>query len=239
MEREKKKVLVRRIIGLIFAGLLIILEVLLCTLKPKIVDHEGFIVDYYPSINSTTCEIKLTFDMPVYDADVTIAFYDENGNLLDTVTEWFYGGNGNGKTLTELFVSIDGEVESYEIVSYSSQFVLMPGLWVVPISLFVLLILLLAFGSKCKVYYYNGKRIVVFSGYFHNHIKVDGQIYDEYTTFTSFTPITLSCDVGEKIEARISPSGFITLKVNGILQKPISFFEKELKNAGNSGSADN
>ena len=104
----------------------------------------------------------------------------------------------------------------------------------------VLSILLLVFlNNQCKVYYYNGKRILAFSGYFHNYIKVDGQVYDKYTTFINFTPITLSCDVGEKIEARISPSGFITLKVNGIMQKPLSFFEKELKNEGDCGRSDN
>ena len=83
--------------------------------------------------------------------------------------------------------------------------------------------------QKVKTYDYDGKKIVVYSGFFNHYLKVDGEKYDERKCFSSFVPIYLSCEVDDLfIETTISTWNFITTKVNGKMQYPERFFKKDI-----------
>lgn len=75
------------------------------------------------------------------------------------------------------------------------------------------------FSIRYKTYYYNKNTIIVYAGWSHHYIKVNGTIYDEHTTILSFTPIKLSCNIDEntQIDVTISLSNKISLKINNKL----------------------
>ena len=69
---------------------------------------------------------------------------------------------------------------------------------------------------SCKTYYYKDNIIVVYAGFSHHYIKVNGKIVDEYVSSFAFTPIRLSHTLqdGSLINATVSLSNRITLKIN-------------------------
>lgn len=72
-----------------------------------------------------------------------------------------------------------------------------------------------SFQIKYKVYEYNSNDIVVYAGYSHHYMKVNGDLMDEYNK-KSNTPIYLSCrlDDGSEIQATIFSTNNILLKIN-------------------------
>ena len=74
-----------------------------------------------------------------------------------------------------------------------------------------------------KSYIYNGKKIIVYCGLYHHYLKVDGQIVDEEDTSIFFTTIFLNYNLDENIQAKISTCSSISIKINGILQRPTTF----------------
>ena len=72
---------------------------------------------------------------------------------------------------------------------------------------------------SCKAYDYNGKEIIVYAGWYHHYIKVDGVMVDEHNTITSFTPIVMSATLESSTELRatISLTNRISLKINNQL----------------------
>ena len=226
---EKKKIL-RRII----VAIAVFLVGLLLVLVPwhgelEIIDHNGYIDSYNSYSDVSTVELEITFDQEVYDGDITIAFYDKDGNLIDTVTEWFY--DGLGKTLSNSYIVVDGEVGGYEILYYdvttsSSITLSIIGSGIMLIDVFGLIVVLLL---NCKVYYYEDKEIVVYAGIYHHYIKINGEQYDEHNTPVSFIHINLSCEDGEDyMESIITTFNRITLKINGKLQKPSKYQKKRV-----------
>ena len=76
---------------------------------------------------------------------------------------------------------------------------------------------------SCNQYQYNGQNIIVYSGWFHHYITVDGSLKDEHNTFIGDNPILLSVrlDSGEELEVLISTIHRITLKIDGKYQSHI------------------
>lgn len=74
---------------------------------------------------------------------------------------------------------------------------------------------------NCKVYDYEGNQIIIYAGWCHHYIKVNGEKYDEHNTIATFTPIKLNCklDDGTVLDATISLSNRISLKINDRLYK--------------------
>ena len=74
-----------------------------------------------------------------------------------------------------------------------------------------------SFQLRYKEYSYQGKLISVYAGWCNNYLKIDDEKFDEHTSsiFRKY-PVVLSCitDSGEKIQATISTSNHISLKVN-------------------------
>ena len=74
---------------------------------------------------------------------------------------------------------------------------------------------------SCKIYNFKQQEILVYAGASKHYIKVNGKIYDEHNTIVSFTPIVLSCTLesGDKIQATITLTNRISLKINDVLYR--------------------
>lgn len=217
MRYEKKKLLFRKIRWIVLLLLGIIIPIIIANRSSaEIIDDSGYISNYYEYLNTTTCEIEVTFNVPVDSADVTVAFYDDQNQLLAQETGHFFG-NGSA-TLSHTFYSIDGKVDSYEILYYSANIyntaILYYLFFVVDISIFVFFIA--AMLLSCKIYDYNGVEILVYAGWYHHYIKVDDVKVDEHNTIVSHVPICLSTTLqdGTNIYATISLTNRIALKIN-------------------------
>lgn len=100
--------------------------------------------------------------------------------------------------------------------SISSLFLyttLIGSLYVIPILFIASLFL------TYKEYEYNGNEIIVYAGWFHHYIKVNGNILDEHNTLISYTAIHLACTLedGTDLEVTITMTNRISLKINNRL----------------------
>lgn len=89
--------------------------------------------------------------------------------------------------------------------------------WLFPMLSFVFFIASLFI--KFKEYNYNGIKIGIYVGFYHHYLKINGIKCDEYNTLFFHTPIKLSTIIENniKIEATISTSNAVSVKVNDIL----------------------
>lgn len=95
------------------------------------------------------------------------------------------------------------------------------GIFTFYVEIIIFIVFIASLLLSCKVYNYNGYEIIVYAGWFHNYIKVNGSIADEYNTISSWTAIILSCalDDDTELKATISLSNRIALKINNKLYK--------------------
>lgn len=223
MSVERKSILISRIVCGIILFFNILIPVLLITI-PKtaaIVDDKGYVNDFYEYSDTSYCKIVITFDKKVSSCYATINFYDERGNYLSQERGYFYGDE---KTLSDTFY-VRGKVGSYEIVEDEVKCGNAGEYIAAPVLLYLSPFTLIFFIASCllsyKTYDYNGNEIVVYAGWYHHYIKVNGTILDEHNTITSFTPIRLSCVLEDQsfVEATISLTNRIALKINGNLYK--------------------
>lgn len=217
----KTRILVHRIICTVALFIGIIVPIILnatATTGFEIVSDSGRVIDYDTYLRSSKCEVTVIFNKNVDTCGLTVAFYDINGNYLGQETDWEYG---KGKSVTATFYYIDGKVDSYRIISFDAE----GNKWFIYIFLGIDVIIftfwICSWLLSCKVYNYNGKKILVYAGWFHHYIEVDGRYMDEHNTLMSFTPIELSCtlDDGTLLQARISLSNRISLKINNQLYR--------------------
>lgn len=216
---EKKKLIIHRSIWfvLLLLGILIPIIVSYAPYKEvEIIDDNGYINEYYESLDETVCEIEVIFNCEVDSGFIMVAFYDSNGKLLSKENDYFYGYDN---TVSSTFF-IDGEVDSYEILSYDinpssgmSYTVIICFVYgdILIFSFFIASLLL-----SYKYYEYNGNEIVVYAGWYHHYIKINGDKFDEHNTLLSFTAIPLSCtlDDGTDIKVTITMTNRISLKIN-------------------------
>ena len=82
-------------------------------------------------------------------------------------------------------------------------------------SVFFICSLLLSY----KIYDYKGNKIIVYAGWYHHYIKVNGEKVDEHNTIFTYTAINMSCtlDDGAEVWATISMTNRISLKINNRL----------------------
>ena len=241
MIKERKAILVKRLV--VLATILIgVILLLIPNPKLEIVDHSVYIDEYYEYSDTTSCEVEVAFNQNVNYGYVTIRFYDNQGKFLEEQEIYFYSGDEN--ILYNEYVSVDGEVDSYEIISYDIA-VPMSTVNVVGVLLCtfgVLAIFFVLIGLNCKIYYYNDKEIIVYAGYINNYIKVDGVKCDEEKRLFIPHPfimlansVYLSCDTGELIEAKISGLKRISVKIDGLLQTPSKQKKEKEENATTLG----
>ncbi len=214
---EKKKMLIYRIICFALLVCAIILYVSILNIpeeKYEMTDSACYIIEYYEYSDRTQCEIVTAFDRKC-NGSICVEFYDKSDKLLSSESSWFFCDDDNIATTTFF---IDGNVDSYYIVSYDvNTFDYEP---LEGVMLFVAIIALVFFIASlllsCREYYYNGNDIVVYAGWFHHYIKVNGIKYDEHNTIVSHVAIPLSCtlDDGTDIEVVITLTNRISMKIS-------------------------
>ena len=219
---EKKKLLIHRLIWFLLLLLGIIIPIIISNVPSKdveIINDNGYINEYYESLDETNCEIEVIFNCEVDSGYILVAFYDSNGKLLSKENGYFYG---HDNTVSSTFF-IDGKVDSYEILSYdinaSNDTVYIVTMLFIYGDIIVFTLFIASLLLSYKAYEYNGNEIVVYAGWYHHYIKVNGNKTDEHNTLVSFTAIPLSCtlDDGTDITVVITMTNRISLKINNQL----------------------
>lgn len=215
--KEKRFVLINRIIFLVLLLLNILLPTILLNTQPELELLDSNIYCEYDEISGySNCEIELIFNKNISSGSVKVYFYDESDNLITSKTAYFFETNS---VVVDEITYINGNVASYELdnldFSEDSDFEFYCRLMFafIPLTLVLFIISLLL---SYKKYEYNGQTIAVYAGYNNHYIKVDNEKYDEHKTLATFSPIILSCTLesGEKIQATISLTNRVSLKIN-------------------------
>ncbi len=219
MIHEKKKILIYRIIWLSILILGIIIPIIIKFAPAKnvnIISDNGYINKYYENLDKTSCEIEVVCDKNVDYAYITVAFYDVNDNFLGEETGYF---RGYDNTISSTF-SINGKVDSYEILDYDIQIedksYSYSYNWIILIDIVFFVFFIASLQLSCKEYEYNGNIIVVYAGFYHHYISVNEIKVDEHNTLTRRTPICLSTTLedGARLNVTITLSNRISLKIN-------------------------
>ncbi|MBE7087845.1 MAG: hypothetical protein E7369_06060 [Clostridiales bacterium] len=225
MVYEKKKLLIKRLVWAVLLALCILIPVGRIMIRqaktPNIVYENGYLNDYYEYSDRSEIEIELKFDENVERAFVTVAFYDGTDKLLSREEGLFYR---HDDLLSSTFF-IDGEVDSYEIISYTIYYdeyediIFYTILFIIGTVFFTFFVVSMLL--SCKVYHYGENEIIVYAGSYHHYLKINGEIFDEYNSSFSWGPIFLysSLDDGTEINVTISTSNRIALKIDGKLYK--------------------
>ncbi len=208
----------------------------------EIVEDACYIEEYYEYSRETTCSLEITFNQNVYEGSVTVVFYDEYGWRLETLSipltnaDYF---SSYGTKMENTYFSVEGKVDSYEIIDYSDlqsaeeesykdndSLYNMAYVFILLMPLrcpYALPILITALFFNCKRYRVNGHVIIVYTGRLRHYIKVDGKKYDQKNALISFSPITLNAvlDTQERIEVYIPFfTKRMTVRADGILVNP-------------------
>lgn len=227
---EKFKIRFRRVFWAIVLIASVVIA-LICfqpvkTEEVKLVGDDGYITEYYEYLDETNCEIEAEFNVPVNSGYITVSFYDKNEKWLATKRGYF-SGYSDDNTLSCEFIGIEGKVDSYIIIGYSditarqdSNGKEVVGIIILAVGVPIgLCMFISALMLSYKVYVYDKKLIIVYSGWYHHYMTYGGIKVDEHNTIQTFAPIWLSCtlDDGTFISATISLSGRIALKINNRL----------------------
>ena len=226
MLKERKKLLAHRLTWLVLLISLVLFVIFFKLPHPnfKIVSDSCSLNYYNEDSDTSSCSMTVTFNQDVDECDITVAFYDRDERLIETKEILFYV---YGDTAEESYISVNGYADSYKIVSFQPTFQTDDLVNYLKIYLGSALIFLAFVFWICSLIYnykyYNifGYDVIVYAGPYHHYIKISGRIYDEHNTLMSWTPITLSTNLGSyTIQATISLSNRIALKLNNILIRP-------------------
>lgn len=220
---EKKFININRIIFLAILLLNVFLPIILsnCQTALELVDSNLY-CDYDENTGYSNCELELIFNKNISSGSVEVYFYDESDNLITSETAYFFETNS---VVVDEITYINGNVASYELnyldFNAESEFLDFAYLFYcfIPVTILLFIQSLLLCYRK---YEYNGQTIEIYAGYYNHYIKVNNEKYDEHKTLATFSPIMLSCtlDSGEKIQATISLTNRVSLKINDkLLQK--------------------
>lgn len=217
--KEKCKIHFRRFLWLI--ALVTCIAIPLYVLQHNVtIVNSSFDVSYNKSEDSSDCSITIVFDTDVDSATATVYYYGSNHKYISM--DIVYLTKIGDKTFSGTSY-ISGKVqfcsvESCTVFSELSTIVLCVS---APIFIVVLSLFICSLTHRCRIYRYNGIKILIYAGWFHHYMKVDGEIVDEYNTSISRVPIELWCnlDDGTELYSTISPSNRIKLKINGKLYR--------------------
>lgn len=223
MVSEKIKLLVRRLVWGLLAAATIIIPLVFVLFPDKEVEIEstvGNVKSYSGILDKTSYEIEITFNTKVSSCHILVSISDSKGKILSIEEGDLYG---NGKTLSKTF-TVNGKAEAHNIVDFEAKAARMPVYIVSSVILifvapYVLCIFIASLFLSCRVYDYYGIDIIVYTGWFHRYLKVNGEKTDEHNTLITFTPIRLSCTMydGTDLKATITLTNRISLKVNNLL----------------------
>ncbi len=218
MIREKKILWIQRSIWLFILTLSILIPVILL-LTPwhdvKIEDEKCSIKDI--GDNRNRCEFVFTFNEKIQSGWIVIAFYDINGGLLlyDDADLFGYGQIQNA------IFFVEGKIDSYKIWDHSvvinefdfliDNIAVFVVIW--SVSLFFTIASLL---FSCKLYYYEGQDIIVYTGWYRHYLKVNGRILSKRYKPFFIKPLTLESALydGAIAQATISVLKRISFKID-------------------------
>ena len=208
---EQNRILTKRIASFVLLLSVLLISLLIFFIRmlqpAQIIDCKCTIIEYYSTLNETDCKIEIECDRDVIDGVAQISFFESSSTIpTSTYNVQLYGDNDN---YLWSYLTVSGEVTQYTIESY--DFTTKKSNYI-PFFLSVLLL-------TCSIYHYNDKAIVVYAGWYHHYILINGEKYDEHNTLISFTPITLTAtlDDGSEVKATISLTNRVALKINGKL----------------------
>lgn len=221
--KEKKFIKTNRIIFLALLLLNIFIPIVLTSFQTELelVDSNLY-CDYDDNTGYSNCEIELIFNKNISSGSVAVYFYDESDNLITSETAYFFETNS---VVVDEITYINGNVASYELdyLDFNAELGFLDFVYLFYCFIPVTILLFIHSLLLCYRKYEYGEQILeVYAGYYNRYIKVNGEKYDEHKTLSTFSPIILSCtlDSGEKIQATISLTNRISLKINDkLLQK--------------------
>ena len=245
---ERVKLLLRKLFGAIVFLLLLLSPVLYIAIQemhakeeplpttPELVSHEVSILEEYEYIEECYCEISLIFNRPVQTGDMTVAFYDEAGKLIESRYIGFYANADDNYKTADATVFVSGMVDSYEIVDITFDpydeaedetglytILIFWLLFLLSLPITIPFFWLRVFACNCKEFEIDGQRVLVYAGHLHFYIKVDGEKYDEivHCALFSATRLHTVLDCEQPIDVTIS-TGLkrIRLKFNDRLIEP-------------------
>ena len=215
--KEKKFININRIIFLAILLLNVFLPIILsnCQTALELVDSNLY-CDYDENTGYSYCELELIFNKNISSGSVEVYFYDEFDNLITSKTAYFFENNS---VVVDEITYINGEVASYELdyLDFNAELEFLDFVYLFYYFIPVTILLFTKSLLLCyKKYEYNENVIEVYSGYYNHYIKINNEKYDEYKTSFSYSPIILSCtlDTGEKMQATISLTNQVSLKIN-------------------------
>ena len=220
---ERKKLRIQRIIFL-SVFLVTLLWLFIYAVRPAKAEDSRMETTYYSSLNESSCTIEIDCNRKVRAATAQIEFYATEGARLPLCTQTVELHGYNTSTLTAYAHDIPGNAEAFKITkidiekSNTNCLLIIACACIPSLYLFFCTMCL-----SCNVYRYKDTKIVVYAGWYHHYILINGEKYDEHNTLISFTPITLTdtLDDGSEVKATISLTNRVALKINGKL------FEKE------------
>lgn len=221
--KEKRFISINRIIFLAILLLNIFLPIILTSFKAELeLLDSNLYCDYDENTGYSNCELELIFNKNISSGSVEVYFYDESDNLITSETAYFLETNS---VVVDEITYINGNVASYELnyLDFNAELEFLDFVYLFYFFIPVTILLFIQSLLLCyRKYEHNGQTIEIYAGYYNHYIKVNNEKYDEHKTLETFSPIMLSCtiDSGEKIQATISLTNRVSLKINDkLLQK--------------------
>lgn len=223
-DAETKKIRKSRLLRGLIPGGIVLLGIAICLLSAipakgvTITESRGYINKEYvqsageTQIVRTEYEVELTFSEQVDGGDVTLAFYDEKGNFLGSVTDSVIDQEFEG-----VYV-IEGKVASFRVESYQVG----KGTWLIIVGA-VLAVVSLEFGiplfvlslmHKTKKFAYGEKEIVVYARNSFRYVKINGvKYYEDNTVRFGEKHIRIPLEDGELLQVTLSGVNNVSAKV--------------------------
>ena len=224
---EKKKIQLHRWIWAIACLFCLLFPALIDVFQPELemVESNCYITEYYEYLDETSCELEVTFNREVDSGYVTVAFYDDNGNYLETVECYCIPDYIDGTVAIDSYFNVKGKMSYFEVISYDIEpatgaYWALSGFLVITITLFISALLL-----SYKEITWKGKKISVYAGFYHHTLRINGELCDTHNTIFTYSAIKLSTTVkGETeeekesiVEATITLTNRISIKVDNKL----------------------
>ncbi len=192
MSPDQKKIRTLKIVWSIITVVLLVFMIVgfnipMKTEKKAILAHEGYIVEQTEYL--TYYEIQLLPEEEDEFGDVTVRFYDKDGNLLEEEESYFSSGYESISSYASVSFYVHGAVASYEIVGESYLVESESALSVIGIFCIPLFIIALGFwvGTMffVKEYHYTcgERKFSLYLGTFHHHVRVDDEVFDGNMNF--------------------------------------------------------
>ena len=225
MSPDQKKIRTLKIVWSIIAAVLLVFIIVgfsipMKTEKKTIVAHDGYV--YNQTEYVTQFEISLLPEETGDEGDITVRFYDVNGNLLEEQDSYFYSDYESVSSYATAFFYVHGKVASYEIVD-ESYLVETESAWTVIAALCIpLFIIAMSFwvGTMffVKEYHYTcgERKFTLYLGTFHHHVRVDDEVFDGNMNFLSGVwQVQHKFENGDELFVSVSGLNRILFTLNG------------------------